>query len=65
MDKYWKKPKLIVLVKGNPDEMLLDVCRHPNVSTGPTDDYNRCNLYRSDSTTDNIRCRGCFAQPNS
>jgi hypothetical protein len=39
--KSWKKPKLIVLFRGRPEEAVLQVCKS-NSSIGPG--TNQCNL---------------------
>jgi hypothetical protein len=39
--KIWKKPKLIVLFRGRPEEAVLQVCKSTQ-STGPGS--NLCNL---------------------
>ena len=38
----WEKPKLIVLLKGNPEENVLAACKSPSGITGPQNSYRGC-----------------------
>ncbi len=33
--KTWETPKLIVLVRGRPEELVLKGCKHPATPSGP------------------------------
>jgi len=37
MKKLWKKPKLIVLVRGKPEEAVLGACKNLDERSGPSD----------------------------
>ena len=40
----WKKPELTVLVRGRPEEAVLETCKsEPQWITGPAEDYFSCN----------------------
>lgn len=40
--KKWKKPELIVLVRGEPDEAILQTCKRSGVYTGPVSNFGAC-----------------------
>lgn len=42
MKKKWRKPQLIVLLKGHPEESVLRSCKTFSGITGPQNDYNGC-----------------------
>jgi hypothetical protein len=50
--KKWEKPKLIVLVRGKPEEAVLAGCKNPGAAVLPTDSYGYC------SSTE-ISCAAC------
>jgi hypothetical protein len=63
MKKNWTKPQLLILVKGNSDEVLTTDCKAPSaVGSGPLNQYNRCNEYHP---RDPGRCQGCASQNNN
>jgi len=45
--KTWQKPLLIVLVRSNPEETVLTVCKTGDPSTQPQYLYPGCALYTS------------------
>jgi hypothetical protein len=45
MKRQWEKPRLIVLVRGNPQEAILQVCKEPSVGDTPESTYEGCSLY--------------------
>ena len=40
--KKWEAPKLIVLVRGKPEESVLDTCKTTSYSIGPLVTYTFC-----------------------
>ena len=42
MRKTWQKPKLIVLVRGRPEERVLGDCKSAEDSGGPSSDEGDC-----------------------
>lgn len=42
MRKTWQKPKLVVLVRGRPEEHVLGTCKVAD-SSGPYDELGVCN----------------------
>lgn len=43
--KKWKKPQLIVLVRGRPEESVLTVCKYyDGIISGPNNDNVRCHV---------------------
>jgi hypothetical protein len=40
--KRWEKPELIVLIRSNPEESILDVCKGGAIGSGPKMDFNMC-----------------------
>jgi len=40
--KKWEKPRLIVLVRSNPQESLIAACKHETVSADPSGAYGYC-----------------------
>lgn len=38
----WKKPKLIVLVRGRPEESVLVGCKNAVLGGGPVSDWDNC-----------------------
>jgi hypothetical protein len=57
-DKAWEKPKLLVLVRGKPEESVLDLCKHPEFikGTGPNSGHQECTWATTDSAT---YCQKC------
>jgi hypothetical protein len=60
MKKAWEKPKLVVLVRGKPEEAILNGCKDwagppPN---GPVSDYTQC-------MEGTANCIECFADSES
>ncbi len=55
MPKKWEKPKLIVLVKGRPEEAVLLLCKTNGQSGGPQSYNQYCDLGSGPSTC----CNGC------
>jgi hypothetical protein len=45
----WGKPKLIILIRGKPDEIVLMGCKGQSTFTGQWNQYGLC-----------IRCGGCI-----
>lgn len=43
--KTWKKPELIVLVRGKPDEAILQGCKEALAVIDADRRYNTCNEY--------------------
>jgi len=42
----WSKPKLIILMRGKPDSVVLDICKNMfDGSTGPNQGNNGCEYY--------------------
>jgi hypothetical protein len=42
MKKTWEKPKLIILMRGRPEEMVLTNCKGTNFVGGRLNNYNSC-----------------------
>jgi hypothetical protein len=42
MKKTWEKPKLIILMRGRPEEMVLTNCKGTNFVGGRLNHYNSC-----------------------
>ncbi len=42
MKKAWEKPKLVVLVRGNSEEMILTNCKGQYGSGDPSSIFNAC-----------------------
>jgi len=41
--KLWKKPELVVLVRGRPEEAVLAVCKDPSLGgVDPSDEEQAC-----------------------
>ena len=40
--KKWEKPKLVVLVRGKPEERVLQACKSNLFATGPSTDVAFC-----------------------
>ena len=62
--KIWEKPKLVVLMRGTPDEAVLTACKSTNASgspMAPISGYHKCHVA---AETDQ-NCGACRAQPNS
>ena len=60
MTKTWESPKLIVLVRNNPQEAVLDYCKGtPNLLAAifPNSDYSSCSEYPFLATTP--ACQAC------
>jgi hypothetical protein len=55
--KAWEKPKLIILVRGRPEEALITDCK--STGTGaPLSDFTSCDQY---TTADGpIPCDNCY-----
>jgi hypothetical protein len=47
--KVWSKPTLVVLVRSNPEEVILSVCKEDWAPSGPGTYVQACNFYDSDS----------------
>jgi hypothetical protein len=57
MKKEWKKPQLVVLVRGSAEENVLDSCKIASTA-GPYDSDGNC-------TSNDGRCGICEADGNS
>ena len=44
MKKEWTKPKLVVLFRARSDESVLGFCKTIQNLTGPTTQFQQCNL---------------------
>jgi hypothetical protein len=44
MKKQWEQPKLIVLVRGNPEESLIIYCKGLGFAGDPNNQASDCNL---------------------
>jgi len=42
MKKTWETPKLIVLVRGRPEESILSACKSNEIPTGPNANVSQC-----------------------
>jgi len=59
--KTWETPKLIVLVRNNPQETVLDICKgSPALAAGPvpSDIYMGC---KEPTPTAQVLCLDCFS----
>ena len=57
--KTWEKPKLIVLVRNNPQETVLDYCKGTQnllAAIFPNSDYSSCVQYPAMAT---VLCAAC------
>lgn len=57
MKKTWQAPQLIVLVRSEPEEMVLANCKSESVTLSPTYWYSYCDVVSS--------CTGCSAVGSS
>ena len=66
MKHTWKKPELIILVRGRPEEVLLLQCRTNVVGSGPQQTATHCNEAgpQHDPPTQ-YQCNNCRAQTGS
>ncbi len=55
--KKWKTPKLMILYRGKPDEVLTLDCKHPSTPVGPAEADLSCQEIRNG-------CKQCAAQNN-
>jgi hypothetical protein len=55
MKRKWKRPELVVLVKGRPEENVLFHCKAGINRDGPTGDASYCKVKVSDVCTN---CQG-------
>lgn len=62
MKTLWKKPELIVLYRGQPEEHLLDVCKSVTVGGGALRFHNKCDQEQG-NPLHAVPCGGCHAQP--
>ena len=63
--KTWETPKLIVLVRNNPQEVVLDICKGgPVLAAGPvpSDTFMGC---QEPPTAAQLICLDCFAMAAS
>jgi len=52
--RAWSRPELIVIVRGGPEEAVLDGCKYPNMPTsGPAFRLLMCNAF------DGTGCGAC------
>jgi len=58
MKIQWKKPELIILYRGQPEEHLIDLCKSVNVGGGAQNIRNKCDMPHGQD------CGGCLAQPD-
>ena len=42
MKKIWEKPKLIILLRGRPEEMVLASCKYTKLKNGPANKNTQC-----------------------
>lgn len=49
MNKIWKTPEIVILVKKNSDEFLLDVCKGSN--GGEVGTYGNCLIIQGDGAS--------------
>lgn len=42
MKKTWEKPKLIILLKGRPEELVLANCKGTSFAGGRNNQFNAC-----------------------
>ena len=54
--KVWSKPKLVVLVRGRPEEVLTLNCKLNTAAVGPTATATHCNEIVG------ARCNNCHSQ---
>jgi hypothetical protein len=59
MKKVWEKPTLVILVRGKPEEAVLDVCKFLHVGDAPINVFPGC------ASTIPTGCTGCSAQVES
>jgi hypothetical protein len=55
MKKVWKKPELVVLYRGKPEESVLQNCKG-GATTGPVSFFSGCNTIESNSACLTSRC---------
>ena len=60
MKKKWKKPELIILHKGTPQEAILTNCKAPSVMGDPT--LGMAGQYCGNDKPDS--CQNCHARPS-
>ena len=61
MKAEWKKPSLIVLSRGNPEEMVLERCKSVKAGFGgPQNGQNKCDTRGQGG---NNSCGSCQAEP--
>jgi hypothetical protein len=56
--KTWEKPKLIVLVRGRPEEALTLYCKGTGIATIPNDSFSSCEAVPG-ANNGVIECFGC------
>ena len=61
--KKWKKPELIIISRGRPEEVLTSDCKHPGVVVGPGLDHNECSTLEL-QPQGNYECKVCHSQNN-
>ena len=62
MKATWMKPTLVVLSRGNPEEMVLEVCKlvgEAGPMSGPQGGQNKCDV----GTQPGHSCGACRAEP--
>lgn len=63
MKKEWEKPKLVILVKSRPEEVLTTGCKTNTSGSGPNNTHVHCN--KPHPSGQEGRCNACHAQNSS
>jgi len=58
MQRTWKKPGLIILFRGRPEERVLDSCKAPSIPSGPAKINNKCDKEQGAGK----KCGACHAE---